>query len=145
MTHVPYKGAAPATLAVVTGETGLMFSNIVPALPALKARRVVPLGITSLERSPLLPHVPPIADQGLRGFEVENLYFLLAPATTSPDIIGRLNEEIRKAAVDPEIRKRLELDGSRVVSSTPDGLRNTISTEIAKWTKLAKAAGITAE
>jgi tripartite-type tricarboxylate transporter receptor subunit TctC len=145
MTHVPYKGAAPATLSVVTGETSLMFSNIVPALPALKSHRVVPLGITSLERSPLIPEIAPIAQQGLRGFEVENLYFLLAPANTAPDIISRLNAEMRKATADPEIRKRLELDGSRVVSSTPEELRNTISVEIAKWTKLVKAAGIHAQ
>lgn len=145
MTHVPYKGAAPATLSVVTGETGLMFSNIVPALPPLKSRRVVPLGITSLGRSPLLPDVAPVATQGLRGFEVENLYFLVAPANTPSDIVRRLNEEMRKAAADPDIRERLERDGSRVVSSSPDELRKTISTEIAKWTKLVKAAGIQAQ
>jgi tripartite-type tricarboxylate transporter receptor subunit TctC len=142
MTHVPYKGAAPATLSVVTGETGLMFSNIVPAMAALKSRRVVPLGITSLDRSPLLPDVAPIAQQGLHGFEVENLYFLLAPANTPSEIVRRLNDEMRKLATDPGIRKRLELDGSRVVSSSPDELRNTISTEIAKWTKLVQTAGI---
>jgi tripartite-type tricarboxylate transporter receptor subunit TctC len=145
MTHVPYKGAAPATLSVVTGETGLMFSNIVPAIPPLKSGRVVPLGITSLARSPLLPDVAPIAQQGLAGFEVENLYFLLAPASTPAEIIRRLNQEMRSAAADPEIRKRLELDGSRVLTATPEELRNTIATEIAKWTKLIKAAGIRAE
>ena len=145
MTHVPYKGAAPATLSVVTGETGLMFSNIVPAVPQIKSRRVVALGITSLARTPLLPDVPTIAQQGLPGFEVENLYLMLAPANTPPEIVERLNREIRNAAADSEVRRRLEADGSRVVTSTPEELRRTIATDIARWTKLIQAAGIQVE
>ena len=145
MVHVPYKGAAPATLSVVMGETGLMFSNIVPVMPPLQAGKVVPLGITSLATSPMLPDVRPIAQQGLPGFEVENLYALLAPRGTSADIIRRLSEELRKAVQAPELKERLQADGSRVITGTPDELEKTIVAEIAKWSKVIKTAGIKAE
>jgi tripartite-type tricarboxylate transporter receptor subunit TctC len=145
MVHVPYKGAAPATLSVVMGETGLMFSNIVPVMPPLEAGKVVPLGITSLARSPMLPQVWPIAEQGLPGYEVENLYALLAPRGTPADVVRRLSDELRKVVQAPELKERLQADGSRVITSTPDELEKTIITEIAKWTKVIKAAGIKAE
>jgi tripartite-type tricarboxylate transporter receptor subunit TctC len=145
MVHVPYKGAAPATLSVVMGETGLMFSNIVPVMPPLQAGKVVPLGITSLASSPMLPDVRPIAEQGLPGFEVENLYALLAPRGTRADIVRRLSEELRKAVQAPELKERLQADGSRVITGTPDELEKTIVAEIAKWSKVIRTAGIKAE
>ena len=144
MVHVPYKGAAPATLSVVMGETGLMFSNIVPVMPPLQAGKVVPLGITSLARSPMLPAVPTIAQQGLPGFEVENLYALLAPRGTPADVVRRLNAELKSAVQAPDLAERLQADGSRIITGTPDGLEKTIVAEIAKWTKVIKTAGIQA-
>jgi tripartite-type tricarboxylate transporter receptor subunit TctC len=145
MVHVPYKGAAPATLSVVMGETGLMFSNIVPVMPPLQAGKVVPIGISSLTRSPMVPDVRPIAEQGLPGFEVENLYALLAPHGTPTDIVRRLSEELRRAVQSPELKERLQADGSRVITGSPDELEKTIVTEIAKWSKVIKTAGIKAE
>jgi len=144
MVHVPYRGAAPATLSVVMGETGLMFSNIVPVMPPLKSGKVMPLGITSLAPSPMLPEVRPIAEQGLPGFEVENLYALLAPAGTPSDIVRRLAAELRTAVQSPDLKERLQADGSRIVTGTPDELEKTIVAEIAKWSKVIKTAGIQA-
>ncbi|MDB5811495.1 MAG: hypothetical protein JWN94_3617 [Betaproteobacteria bacterium] len=145
MVHVPYKGAAPATLSVVMGETSLMFSNIVPAMPPLTSGKVLPLGITSLARSPMLPAVLPIAEQGLPGFEVENLYALLAPHGTPAEIVKRLSNELRRAVQSADIRERLQADGSRIVIGTPEELEKIIVTEIAKWTDVIKTAGIKAD
>jgi tripartite-type tricarboxylate transporter receptor subunit TctC len=144
MTHVPYKGAAPGTLSVVMGETDLMFSNIVPAIPPVKAGQLRALGITSLKRSPMLPAVPTIAESGLPGFEVQTLYGILAPAETPYAIVQRLNAEIIKALRVPEVKQRLEADGSSVMVSTPEELGKLMIAEIAKWTNVIKRAGIKA-
>src|SRR5262249_26374633 len=112
--HVPYKGAAPGTTSVIMGETELMFCNIVPAIPPIKNNRLRPLGITSARRSPLLPSVPTIAESGLPGFQVETLYALLAPAGTPPDIVKRLNAATVEALHSPDLKQRIEADGSDV-------------------------------
>jgi tripartite-type tricarboxylate transporter receptor subunit TctC len=142
-THVPYKGSSPATLAVVAGETDLMFSNIVPALSPIKTKRVRAIGVGSAKRSVLLPDVPAIAESGLPGFDVRQLYGLLAPAGTPRDIVRLLNEATAKVMQDPEAKERLLADGSEVMLSTPDEFEKTIIGEIAKWTRVIKRAGIT--
>jgi tripartite-type tricarboxylate transporter receptor subunit TctC len=142
MTHVPYKGAAPGTISVIMGETDLMFSNIVPAIPPVKSGQLRALGITSLKRSPMLPEVPTIAESGLPGFEVQTLYAILAPAGTPDAIVQRLNAEIGKALRAPEVKHRLEADGSQVMTSTPEELGKLMVTEISKWTRVIRRAGI---
>ena len=144
MVHVPYKGAAPGTLSVVMGETDLMFSNILPAIPPVRAGKLRPLGITSHKRSPMLAEVPTVAESGLPGYEVETLYAVLAPAGTPNDIVKRLNEEIAKALQSPDLKRRLEADGSQVIVSSPEELEKVIVTEIRKWSKVIKQAGIKA-
>jgi tripartite-type tricarboxylate transporter receptor subunit TctC len=144
MTHVPYKGAAPGTLSVVMGETDLMFSNIVPAIPPVKSGQLRALGITSLKRSPMLPGVATIAESGLPGFEVQTLYAILAPAETPYAIVQRLNAEIIKALRVPQVKQRLEADGSQVIVSAPEELGKLMVSEIAKWTKVIRHAGIKA-
>ena len=142
MIHVPYKGSSSGTLSVMAGETDLMFSNILPALPAIRSGRLRPLGITSLKRSALLPDVATIAESGLPGFEVEQLYGMLAPAGTPRGIVKRLNEETAKAMQAPDTQNRLLADGSEVSVSTPEELEKTIITEIGKWAKVIRQAGI---
>ena len=144
MTHVPYKGAAPGTLSVIMGETDLMFSNIVPAIPPVKAGQVRPLGITTLKRSPLLPQVPTIAESGLPRFEVQTLYAVMAPAGTPDDIVKRLNHAIAESVQLPDVRQRIEADGSQIVLGTPEDLRKIMVREIAKWSQVIKRAGIKA-
>jgi len=144
MTHVPYKGAAPGTLSVIMGETDLMFSNIVPAIPPVKAGQLRPLGITTLKRSPLLPQVPTIAESGLPGFEVQTLYAVMAPAGTPDDIVKRLNHAIAESVQSPDIKQRIEADGSQIVLGSPEDLRKTMVREIAKWSLVIKRAGIKA-
>jgi len=142
LTHVPYKGAAPGTLSVIAGETELMFSNIVPAIPHVQSGRLRALGVTTLQRSPLLPRVPTIAESALPGFEVQTLYAILAPAGTSSEIVRRLNEAITESLRAPDVKQRIEADGSKTISGTPEALTRMMTSEIAKWSQVIKRAGI---
>ena len=144
MVHVPYKGSSPGTFSVVAGETDAMFSNLLPALPLLKNRRLHALGVTSTKRSSLLPEVPPIADS-MPGFVVEQLYGLLGPANLPRDIVRTLNAETAKAMQAADTKEKLLADGSEVAVSTPEELEKRIVAEIAQWTKVIKRAGIKAE
>lgn len=141
--HVPYRASPLATLSIVSGESDLMFSNILPAVPAIRGGRLRPLGITSSKRSSVLADVPTIEESGLPGYEVVQLYGLLAPAGTPRDIVRRLNVETVKAVQSAEMRDRLRAEGSEVAVSTPEELEKMIATELRKWSKVIKQAGIT--
>ena len=145
MTHVPYKGSAPGTLSVMQGETDLMFSNLVAALPHVASGRARAIGISSAKRSSLAPNVPSLDESGLPGFDVTQIYCIAAPAGTPEAIVKRLNEEIARRIPSPETRKQLEADGTEVAVSSPQEIRALISSEIAKWTRIVRAAGIKAE
>ena len=145
MVHVSYKGSSPGVFSVVAGETDLMFSNTLPVLPQIKNGRLRVLGVTTSQRSALLPEVPTVAESGLKGFEVQQNYAVLAPAGTSREIVLRLNQEIGKAMRTEDARSRLFADGSEAKVSTPEELEKMITAEIAKWTKVIRQAGIREE
>jgi len=145
MIHVAYKGSSPGMFSVVSGETDLMFSNALPALPQVKNGRLRALGATTPQRSALLPDVPTIAESGLRGFEVQQNYGVLAPAGTPREIVSRLNQEVGKAMRTEDAKSRLLADGSEAKVSTPEELERMITVEIAKWSKVIKQAGIKEE
>ena len=140
--HVPYKGSAPGTLSVIAGETDLMFSNIVPAIPQIRAGKLKALGLSSLNRSSIMPEVPTIAESGLPNYRVDVLYAVLAPAGTPRDLVQLLNAEIGKIAQLAEMRNRLETNGLQPSTSTPDELEKLIITEIARWSKVVRQAKI---
>jgi tripartite-type tricarboxylate transporter receptor subunit TctC len=144
-THVPYKGSSPATLSVVAGETDLMFSNIVPALPPIRSKRVRAIGVGSAQRSVLLPDVPPIAESGLPGFDVRQLYGILAPGGTPREVVKLLNEATARVMQEPDSKERLLADGSEVMLSTPEQFERTVISEIEKWSRVIKQARIKAE
>jgi tripartite-type tricarboxylate transporter receptor subunit TctC len=144
MFHVPYKGSAPGILSVLMGETDLMFSNIIPALPHIKSGKFRALGISSLHRSPILPGVATIAESGLPGYEVLPFYAVMAPAGVPREIVQRLNQEAVKAIQSPDMKSRFAAFGTEIVGSTPEALEREIRTEIAKWSKVIKQAGIKA-
>jgi tripartite-type tricarboxylate transporter receptor subunit TctC len=141
MVHVPYKGSSPGTTSVIAGETDAMFSNLLPALPAVKSGRLRALGVTSAHRSSIVPDVPTLAAT-LPGFDVEQLYGVLAPAGTPREIVRRLNRETAKAVQATDVKAKLASDGSEVLVSTPEAFEQRIVAEIAKWSKVIKAAGI---
>ena len=142
---MPYKGSSPATLSVVAGETDVMFSNVVPALAPIKSGRVRAIGVGSARRSTLLPNVPSIAESGLPGFDVRQLYGILAPSGTPRDIVKALNEATATVMQESDAKERLLADGAEVMLATPEQFEKTIIAEIAKWTKVIRQRGIKEE
>ena len=145
LVHVPYKGSPPGVAAVVAGEVGLMFANLTDIGGQLKAGKLKPLAVTSTTRAPQLPDTPTLSEAGLPGFEILSWFALLAPAGTPAPIIGRLNAETAKVLARDDIKSTLGAQGLNVASSTPEELAAHIKSEIAKFTRIAKAAGLKAE
>jgi tripartite-type tricarboxylate transporter receptor subunit TctC len=138
--NIPYKGSNPALLDVVGGQVKLMFAPVINAVPQVKAGKVKALGVTSTTRIPALPDVPPIADV-LPGYESTAYFGLLAPANLPRDILARPHAVAVKAAQHPELRARLEPDGSRVVAGTPEEFRAFLVADVEKWRQVVKATG----
>ncbi len=145
MTHIPYKGAAPAVIDLIAGHVSLMFDNLASALPNIKAGRVRALAVTTLKRSPLLPQLPTISESGLRGFDVSTWFGIFAPGATPPDIVARLNREVVRILHTPEMRERLATQGAEPVGNQPEEFAAFIKTEIPKYAKVVKASGAKAD
>src|SRR5450759_938938 len=145
VTHIPYKGLAPAHTETVGGQLSMMFDGIVTGLPAVKAGRLRALGVTTLKRWQGAPDIPTMSEAGLAGFEVNSWYGLLAPAGTPREIVMRLNTEVARALREPDARERLYSIGAEPMSTTPEEFGDYINAEMAKWAKVVKAAGIRVE
>lgn len=144
-THVPYKGAAPAIQDVLAGHVQVMFDNTSSAIPNIKAGRVRALGVASLKRYPALPDLPTIAEEGVPGYETTIWLGLFAPAKTPAATVQRLNREVQEAVNSAEYKDRLQaLDMQPRVSSSQE-LSNYLKTDLAKWAKVVKDAGIKPE
>jgi tripartite-type tricarboxylate transporter receptor subunit TctC len=141
MTHVPYKGSAPAVQDLLGGQVQLMFDNLPSALPHIKAGKLRALAVTSAQRAPVLPDVPTIAESGLPGFEASSWFGVLAPAGTSPAIVAKLNAEIAKWLASPEAKEKLQVQGANVAGGPPEEFAKHIAAETAKWAKVVKASG----
>ena len=145
MTHIPYKGAAPATVDLVAGQVTIMFNNMLSALPQVKGGRLRALAVTTGKRSAAVPEIPTIAESGVKGYEVSGWYGVLAPAGLNADALGRLNTEVNRAMRLPDVMKRLSAEGVDAVASTPEEFAARIRREIAKWGEVVKTSGATAE
>jgi tripartite-type tricarboxylate transporter receptor subunit TctC len=141
MVHVPYKGGGPAMIDVIAGQVELQFNALVSALPHVRAGKLKALGVGSLKRTPALPAVPPIAET-VPGYEAIVWWGILAPAGVAPAIVGKLNGEINAILRDPQTTQRFESSAAEAVTATPDAFGNRVAGEVAKWIKVAKAAGI---
>ena len=144
MTHVAYKGSAPAMTDLLSGRIAMTFDSVTVYAPHIKSGKVLALGVTSLKPIGVLADVPPIANT-LAGFDVSNWAGVFVPAATPRDIITRLNAETRKAMADPESRKLLIANGIEPLSSSPEELAAIIRADIPKWDKVIKASGATAD
>jgi tripartite-type tricarboxylate transporter receptor subunit TctC len=142
VTHIPYKGLAPAHAEIMGGQLSLMFDGIVTGLPAVKAGRLRALAVTTLKRWQGAPDIPTMSEAGLTGFEVNSWYGLLAPAGTPREIVLRLNSEVARALREPDARERLYSIGAEPMSNTPEEFAAYINAEMVKWGKVVKAAGI---
>ena len=140
MTHVPYKGGAPANLAVLSGENHLTFATLPGMIPHVKTGRVVALAVTTAKRSPALPNTPAVAES-LPGFDVSSWAGLVAPARTPQAIVSRLQKETVKVITSPELRERLAAEGAEPVGNTPEQFHAFIRAELDKWAKAVKQSG----
>lgn len=144
-THVPYKGAAPAIQDVLAGHVQVMFDNTSSAIPNIKAGRVRALGVASLKRYPSLPELPTIAEQGLPGYETTIWLALFVPARTPAATIQNLHRAVQEAVNSVEYKERMTvLDMQPRVSSSQE-LADYLKSDLAKWAKVVKEAGITPE
>jgi tripartite-type tricarboxylate transporter receptor subunit TctC len=140
--HVPYKGAGPAMLALLTNEADLLFANPGVFMPHIKAGRLRSIGIASTQRITILPDVPTLAESGYPGFESASWYGLAAPARTPAKIVEFVYSETAKVLTDPDIIARLALDGAVPVGNTPQAFARELREETDKWAQVIKAAGI---
>jgi tripartite-type tricarboxylate transporter receptor subunit TctC len=146
VSHVPYKGVAPATSDVIAGHVPLLVANMLTLLPQVKSGRLRAYGVTSASRSPAAPDIPTIAEAGLPGYEAVQWFGLLAPAGTPRDIVGRLHGAVVQALQDPAVREHFLKGGADPTpSASPEEFGRQIREELAKWAKVAKAAGIRPE
>jgi len=144
ITHVPYKGAAPAMTAILSGEVDLTYENSLLIVPHIRSGKVRALGVTSATRSKLLPELPSIAET-LPGFGASGWYGLLAPAATPRDILSRLNTEAVRALRAPEVADKLSSQGAEPMPGSPEDFAAFIRSEIDKWAKVVKAANMKAD
>jgi tripartite-type tricarboxylate transporter receptor subunit TctC len=144
MTHISYRGGAPAVTDLLGGQVQVIFAPLVEVLQQVRADKLRALGITTASRSPQLPDVPTIAET-LPGYEVRLWNGLLAPAKTPPDIIDRLNRATIDALRSSEVKAKLAEQGSEPVGNTPAEFKTFIASELVKWRRLVEVSGATAQ
>lgn len=145
MIHVPYKSSPAVVNDVIGGRVDMMFCNLPICLPLIRAGKLNALGVTSAERSALLPQVPSISEAGLKGYEVEGWFGLYAPIATPAAVVAKLNAVAVKALQDPEMKRQLLSQGAVTVGDSPEHFDAFAREERAKWAKIIKEAGIELE
>ena len=143
MTHVPYKGSAPALTDVVAGHVPVLFSDPVPSLPLIREGKVRALGVTTAARSPSAPEIAPIAETGVPGFDVAGWGMITVPTGTPKEIVTRLNAELNSVAALPEVQQQIiKLGMIPGGSSSPEQLQRFINSEMERWGKVVQQAGL---
>ena len=145
ITHVPYKGAAPALTDLLGGHVVMFFSGMPPAMPHVKAGKLRAIAVSTAKRSPATPEVPTVAESGVRDFDISTWFGVLVPAATPPDIIGRLNAEISRALTLADVKARLAREGAETAPDSPAHFGRFIQSEIAKFAGIIKASGARAD
>ena len=143
--HVPYKGGGPAMTAAMGGQTQLIVATSVGLLPHVRAGKLRAIAVTSAKRSAAAPDIPTIAESGVPGYEHEPWNGMFGPAGMPKAVLAKVNAEVVRVLHAPEAKKVLEGDGADIVGNSPEQFGAVLKAEIAKWTKVAKAAGIKAE
>lgn len=144
MTHVPYKGANPATLDILGGRVSCMFGTILPTLPHVKSGKLRAIGISSLKRAPALPDVPAIAET-LPGFEAVSFYGVAVPAGVPKAVMNKLNAEMARIITAADTREQLRQQGADAVGDTPAEFTAFFRKQMSKWAKVIKEAGLQAQ
>jgi tripartite-type tricarboxylate transporter receptor subunit TctC len=145
MTHVPYRGGAPALTDVLGGQVPMMFMTTVQSLPYLKDKRVKALAVSTARRTPVLPDVPTIAESGVEGYASDVWFGVIAPAGTPDSVVGKLHAEIVRIVKSPAMQASLAAQGAEPVGNTPAEFTAIIADEFEKWGDVIKRTGIKAQ
>jgi len=145
MVHVPYKGSAPAVTDLISGQIDIMFDNMPSAIQHVRSGRLKPLAVTTAKRSPELPDVPTIAEAGVPGYEATSWFGMFAPAGTPAAVIARLNAALAKVLADAEVKKKMAEQGAEPISEKPEQFAEFMRKESAKWGKVVKDSGASAD
>jgi len=143
--HIPYKGGGPAVIDLLAGQHVIYFGNVPTVIQHARDGKLRALAVTGPKRTPAAPEIPTVAESGVPGYEVTTFYGVSAPAKTPKPIIDRLHAEIVRALNSPDVRERLQGLGADPVGNTPEQYTVFMTNEIAKWTKVIRAAGIKGE
>lgn len=141
-THVPYRGAAPASIDVAGGQLQFQFASQITIQPLLAGKRVRMLAVTSAKRAASLPDVPSLAESGLAGYEVLNWFGMAAPARTPPAVIAKLNLATVKSLHLPDVSAKLTAEGSEIVANSPQQFTEFLRRDVARWANVIKTAGV---
>jgi len=144
-THIPYKGGGPLMSDAVAGHVPLSIGSVFVTKPHIDSGRMRPLAVTTTKRSPDLPNVPTIAENGYPGFEAPAWWAVLASAKTPPEIIKRMNEELNKVLKNPEVAKKLDAQGIDIMGGSPEQARTFIEKQMTIWAKVVKDNDIKAD
>jgi tripartite-type tricarboxylate transporter receptor subunit TctC len=144
LTHVPYRGSAPALTDMISGTVQVMFDNMPSSLPHIQAGKLRPLGVTTAQRSPALPDVPPVAET-VPGYEASAFFGMSVPKGTPDEIIEKLNKEMNAALADPAMKAKLADLGGVVISGTPADFGKVVAAETEKWAKVIQTGGVSLE
>jgi tripartite-type tricarboxylate transporter receptor subunit TctC len=145
LTHIPYRGTGPAVTDLLGGQVETMFLPIHVALPHVKAGKIVALGIGSEKRHPLLPLVPTLAEAKAGKVNVDMWYGIFAPPGTSPELVSRLNRELKDILAAPDVQAAFQTQGMDTATSTPEEFRRLVEQDADRWARLIKSQNITAE
>lgn len=142
MTHVPYKGAAPATADLIAGQVSLMFNSISVFVGPAKAGQLRMLATAGATRTPGLPDLPTVAESGVAGFEASTWHAILGPAGMAPGIVSTLSREFGRALKLPDVEAKLASMSLQPQAAEPGQLASTLARDVAKWKKIVAEAGI---
>jgi len=143
--HVPYKGSAPAMTDLLGGQISVMFDNMPSAIQHVRSGKLRPIAVTTAKRSPELPDVPTIAEAGVPGYEATSWFGMFAPAATPKPVLDKLHAALVKVLGQPEVKKKIAEQGGDVVAETPEQFAAFIKAETAKWGKVVRESGATAD
>ena len=144
MTNIPYKGSAPALTDLIAGTVQVIFDNMPPSLPHIRAGKLRALAVTTATRSEALPEVPTVAET-VPGYEASAFYGMSAPKGTPPEIIDKLNQEINAALADPKVKARLAELGGILIPGSPADFGKLVAAETDNWAKVIKEGGVSLE
>ncbi len=145
MLHIPYRGTAPSVSDLIAGQVDATFTGAPAVLPHVRSGRLRALAVSSAQRLPMLPEVPTVAESGTPGFDADQWYGVVAPAGTPAAMVARLNAEINRALLSPELGPTLSVEGAMPMPGTPQAFGALIARAIPRWREVVRAGNVKAD